>query len=105
MALKKKIVMSNGLPLEYHKISLVNIEPNQQITILKDSYLNEEARQYEKDYARGSIEGVPTFPYVSSEYIHLNYDENIEYMNGDLMTQAYDLLKKARPELADAEDI
>ena len=26
MALKKKITMPNGLPLEYHRISLVNIQ-------------------------------------------------------------------------------
>ena len=105
MALKKKITMSNGLPLEYHKISLITIEPNQQITILRHSYLNEEARQYEKDYAAGKIKGEPIFPYVDDEYIHINYSENIEYMAGDPMKCAYGLLKKHRPEFNDAEDV
>lgn len=105
MALKKKIIMPNGLPLEYHKISLVNIEPNLQITILRHSYLNEEARQYEKDYAAGLIEGEPIFPYVDAKYIHINYADNIEDMTGDTMECAYALLKKHCPELADAEDI
>lgn len=105
MALKKKIVMPNGLPLEYHRIGLVNIEPNHQITILRYSYLNEEARQYEKDYADGKIEGEPTFPYVDNEYVHIDYAENIEDMVGDTMKCAYELLKKHRPEFADAEDI
>lgn len=105
MALKKKVVMQNGLPLEYHKISLVTIEPNLQITILRHSYLNEEARQYEKDYAQGLIEGDPVFPYVDYEYINMDYSENIEEMIGDTMRCAYELLKKHRPEFADAEDI
>ena len=105
MALKKKITMSNGLPLEYHKISLVTIEPNQQITILRHSYLNEEARQIEKDYAAGEINGDLIFPYVDYEYIHINYNENIEEMAGNAMQCAYALLKKHRPEFADAEDV
>lgn len=105
MALKKKIRMQNGLELEYHKISLVTIEPGQKITILQHSYLNEESRQYEKDYAAGKIKGDPVFPYMNSEYIHLNYSENIEGMNGDAMKCAYGLLKKHRPELVDAENI
>ena len=105
MALKKKIIMPNGLPLAYHRIALVNIEPNQQITILRHSYLNEEARQYEKDYALGLIEGEPTFPYVDYEYISMNYSENIDHMNGDMMECAYELLKKHRPQFEDAEDV
>lgn len=105
MALKKIITMANGLPLEYHKIGLINIEPNQQITILRHSYLNEEARQYEKDYANGLIEGEPQFPYIDHEYIHLDYNENIKDMNGDTMQCAYGLLKKHRKEFSDAEDL
>lgn len=105
MALKKKITMSNGLPLEYHRVALVTIEPNQQITILRHSYLNEEARQYEKDYASGLIKGEPSFPYVDHEYLHMKYGENIEEMKGDVMECAYKLLKKHRPEFADAEDL
>lgn len=104
MALMKKITMPNGLPLEYHRIALVSIEPNQQITILRHSYLNEEARQYEKDYAAGKIEGEPQFPYVDHEYVHMDYLESIEDMDGSAMQCAYKLLKKHRPEFADAED-
>lgn len=103
MALKKKITMSNGIPLDYHRIALVSIEPNQQITILRHSYLNEEARQYEKDYAEGKIKD-PTFPYVDAEYIHIDYKENINDMTTGVMDCAYNLLKKHCPDLANAED-
>lgn len=105
MALKKQITMANGLPLEYHRIALVNIEPNQQITILRHSYLNEEARQYEKDYAEGKIKGESTFPYVDYEYINMDYAETIGEMTGDAMKCAYKLLKKHRPEFEGSEDV
>lgn len=106
MALKKKITMSNGLPLEYHRVALVNIEPNQQITVLRYSYLDESARQFEKDYAAGKITGMDIqFPYIDHEYIHMDYSENIADMTGDTMEGAYKLLKKHRPEFADAEDV
>jgi hypothetical protein len=105
MALKKIITMPNGLPLEYHKIAKIDIEPNQQITILRHSYLNEGARQYEKDYAEGKIEDEPIFPYVDHEYIHIDYKENIDEMTGDTLECAYKLLKKHRPEFGDAEDV
>lgn len=105
MALKKKVTMPNGLPLEYHRVALITIEPNQQITILRHSYLDESARQYEKDYAAGKIEGDPVFPYVAHEYIHMDYADNIEDLDGEPMECAYCLLKKHRPEFADAEDL
>lgn len=100
MALKKKIISENGLPLEYHKISLVNIEPNHQITLLRESYLNEEARKYEKDYASGKI-SEPVFPYVDREYIRLEYQE----LDGNIMGLAYGLLKENKPDYKDAEDV
>lgn len=105
MALKKRLTMPNGLPLEYHRVALVSIEPNQQITVLYHSYLDEAARQYEKDWAAGEIKGEPQFPYVAHEYIHMDYNENIGDMDGDTMQCAYGLLKKHRPQFADAENV
>ena len=100
--------MPNGLPLEYHKVALVTIEPNQQITVLRHSYLSEEARQYEKDYAAGTLELAegehPQFPYVDHEYVHIPYADAIDALREGSMEGAYALLKKHRPDLADAED-
>lgn len=97
MALIKKIVMSNGLPLEYHRIALVSLDTNNQNTILVHSYLNEEARQYEKDYAAGLIKE-PVFPYVHSEYYNPDY-------NGAMsIGLAYDWLKNNVPAFEGAED-
>lgn len=102
MALKKKIVMPNGLPLEYHRIALVSLDINNQNTVLVHSYLNEEARQYEKDYAAGTLnlaEGErPVFPYVHSEYY------NPEYSGVMSISRAYDWLKANIPAFEGAED-
>lgn len=98
MALKKTIIKPNGLPLEYHRIAMVKIDTNQLITVLVHSYLNEEARNYEKDYANGNIEGEPVFPYVDAEYINVKYDEKMNIKN------AYEWLKTL-PQFEGAEDV
>ena len=98
MALKKVITKPNGLSLEYHRIGMVKIDTNEQITILLHSYLNEEGRNYEKAYARGEIEGEPVFPFVDSQYIPFEYDEEMSVKN------AYIWLKQ-QPDFKDAEDV
>lgn len=98
MALKKKVRMSNGLELDYHRIALVNIDVNNQITILRHSYVNEEARRYEKDYAAGKIEGEPSFPYVDYEYLFMEYEDGMN------VGKAYNWLKM-QPQFEGAEDI
>ena len=98
MALLKKVTMANGLPLEYHRIAMIKSEINQQVTILVHSYLNEEARQYEKDYANGLIEGEPTFPYVDARYYNIDYDPEMT------VVLAYEWLKDNIPEFEGAED-
>ena len=99
MALKKKVRMNNGLVLDYHRVALITIEPNQQVTILRHSYVDAEARQIEKDYAAGLIKPEEVmFPYVEHEYMHLDYDENMNMKN------AYAWLKE-QPGFEEAEDI
>ena len=77
---------------------MIKIDTNQQITLLVYSYLNEDARNYEKAYANGEIKGEPTFPYVDYQYINLEYDENMNIKN------AYKYLKTL-PEFDGATDI
>ena len=98
MAIKKKVKKPNGIELEYHRIALVTIDVNNQITVLRHSYLNEEARQYEKDYAKGKIKGEPVFPYVDYEYMHMEYEDGMN------VEKAYGWLKK-QPGFEDAEDV
>lgn len=104
MALKKKVREPNGLTLEYHRVALIKVEPGQQITILRHSYVDEAARQYEKDYASGALqlaEGeAPQWPYVAHEYMHFDYAEHAGDFKGGIMdgdgleSGAYRLMKK-----------
>lgn len=104
MAVKKKIKQNNGVELEYHRIAMIKIDLNQQITILVESYLNEDGRNYEKDYADGKIEGEPTFPYTSAEYHYFNYDTEPEMFKGNVVQKAYNWLKK-QEKFKGAEDV
>lgn len=98
MALLKQIKQANGVEVNYHRIAMVKIETNQITTILVYSYLNEDGRQYEKDYAECKIEGEPMWPYYTAEYKTFDYDENMSIKN------AYEWLKQ-QPEFEGAEDV
>lgn len=102
MAIKKEVTADNGIITEYHRIALMSIDVNQQNTILVNSYLSEDGRQIEKDYAAGLYddleEGMMKFPYVSAQYINCDYDENMT------ISRAYEYLKTL-PQFIGAEDI
>ena len=87
MAIKKKIKKTNGIELDYHRIVMIKMDVGQNVTVLVHSYLNEESRQYEKEYAAGKISKFE-FPYVDAEYLSLDYNEDISIKN------VYKLLKK-----------
>lgn len=98
MALKKKIQKPNGLTLEYHRIAMVKIDTNLQCTMLVYSYLDESSRLKEKEVLKVGIDKGEPLPYVESEYMSLEYDENMSIKN------AYEWLKK-QPAFADAVDV
>ena len=104
MAIVKEITEKNGVVLSYHKISMINVQVNQQITILVESYIDEKGRQYEKDYSQGLIEGEPTFPYTNAEYINIPYNESMELFAGNITKKAYEWLK-TQEKYKDAMDI
>lgn len=104
MAIQKAVTMSNGLTLSYHRIAMVKIDLNQQITILVESYPDEACREYEKDYAAGKIEGEPVFPYTKGEYYHLKYEEFPELLSGNVVYMAYQWLKQ-QPEFLDGKNV
>lgn len=104
MALKKAIRKQNGVALSYHRIAMVKVDTNQQITILVQSYIDEEGRNYEKKYANGEIEGEPTFPYTQGDYLYFDYSENSDLFKGNIVKKAYSWLKK-HPDYIGSEDI
>ena len=91
MAIKKKVTEENGVVTEYHRIALVQMEVNQQNTILVHSYLSEAGRQIEKDYAAGKYQdiefGMMKWPYVHAEYLNCEFDGEMT------VSKAYEWLK------------
>lgn len=104
MALKKLIKKPNGVYVNYHRIAMIKVDLNQQVTVLVESYVDEEGRDYEKAYAAGEIEGEPTFPYTDAEYISVEWGEAEEFLEGNVLEKAYGWLKK-QPDYVGAENI
>lgn len=102
MALKKTVTAKNGIVTEYHRIAMISVEVNQQNTILLYSYLSEDGRQVEKDYAAGKYNdmdsGLVPFPYYDAQYLHPDYDGTMT------VEKAYEYLKSL-PEFEGAEDV
>lgn len=102
MAIKVQVTADNGIVTEYHRIALMSIDVNNQNTILVHSYLNEDGRQIEKDYAAGLYnnveEGMMKFPYVAATYLHTDYDGSMS------ISAAYDYIKTLT-QFAGAEDV
>ena len=104
MALQIKLKTDNGVILSYHHIAAINIELNQRVTVIVESYIDEEGRQYDKDYMNGKIVGDPIFPYTSMEYIGIEWKDIGDLLNGNLLENAYNWLK-TQPTYAEAIDV
>lgn len=102
MAIKKKVTEDNGVITEYHRIAMIKIDINEQNTILVHSYLSEDGRQVEKDYASGKYSDIDIemmkFPYVDAQYLTCEYDGEMT------IEKAYSWLKQL-PQFSGAEDI
>lgn len=97
MAIKIDVKKSNGIVLNYHHIAMITVDINQRINILVRSYLDQDARQYDKDYTAGKIEGDPTFPYTDAEYITIEWKDIGNLLIGDLTKNMYEWLKTQPP--------
>lgn len=97
MALQIEIKSDNGVILNYHHIMFINVDINQRILIAIESYINEEGRQYDKDYANGKIKGEPNFPYTKMEYITIEWKDVGDLLTGDLTKNMYEWLKTQPP--------
>lgn len=113
MALKKELLLKNGITVNYHRIVALNEIINENISIQVLSYLDESKRTAEKEFEdiQNKIskneevteeemekisEGFETYTY------HSNYQ--IEYQDNYSVKDAYDYLKTL-DEFKDAKDI
>lgn len=84
MALKKEIVLDNGVIIKYHRIVSINNITNVSTIIEVASYTSEEKREEEK-VAIQNAQSIDVF--IDTEYINKDYTENMT------IEQAYDYLK------------
>ena len=91
MALKKKIIQSNGIETTYHRILYIQITTNECCSIAVQSYLDESARLEEQSGENESV-------YKSAVTYETDYDENMT------IEKAYKHLKKLE-KFSGAEDV
>lgn len=91
MALRKEIRQPDGVVTNYHRILFLKATVNRQNSIAVLSYVDEEARESEKD-------GTIAQPYCSSTTYETTYDETMNIVS------AYEYLK-TRSEFEGAIDI
>jgi len=97
MALKKELVLDNGITLNYHRVVSVNNITNQTSIIEVGSYINEEQREKEKQWYETNSQGNMNV-FILTNFYHKEYDENLNVVT------AYDYLKTL-DEFKDAEDV
>lgn len=98
MALKKKIVLENGITVNYHRIISLNKITNQTNIIEVASYTSEKKRLEEKEYYESEEEAKTMDVFINTTYINKEYDEN------ETITEAYNYLKTLE-QFAGAEDV
>lgn len=96
MALKKEIILDNGIVLNYHRVASVNNITNQTSIIEVASYINEAQRQKEIDWYKATVKGDMKV-FINAQFIETDYDKNLNVDN------AYDYLKTLE-QFKDAED-
>ena len=95
MALKKDIILDNGVIVKYHRIVSLNKITNNSNIIEVASYTSEEKRQEEKEAIKNS-KSMNVF--IHTTYLDKEYDET------ETIEDAYTYLK-AREIFKDAEDV
>ena len=95
MALKKEIVLDNGIITNYHRIVSINKITNNSIIIEIASYTSREKREEEKQALENKTE---MNVFINTRYINKEYDEKLNVVN------AYDYLKTLE-DFIESEDI
>lgn len=92
MALKKQIILDNGIAVNYHRINSIEFMTNWTININISSYISEEQRNKEIQYqniAKKQIRGEKLAPeeiillnkplnvFIEGDFLEIEYNENL----------------------------
>ena len=83
MALKKTIILSNGVPMSYHRISEIQNIVNGKTKLVIYSYVNQEQRDREKNHEIRYSDDI----YRTTDYAMLDYNDKLT------IKDAYEFLK------------
>ena len=98
MALNKSITLDNGIVVTYHRVVAVDTVTNVQCTITVHSYVDQAARNREKEFNENPTEEKWQPIYITSNVYVTDYDEDFN------VVAAYHYLKTL-DEYAGATDI
>lgn len=101
MALKKEIILDNGITVNYHRIVSLSKITNQSNIIEVASYTSKEKREEEKEAIKKGQEAgeaISTNIFIDTTYINKEYNEN------ETIEDAYSYLKTTE-KFKDAGDI
>ena len=94
MALKKEIILENGIPMNYHRISQINNIVNVGTQLIIFSYVNQEQRNREKNKEIRYSDEI----YKITDAVLISYNDTLK------IEDAYEYLKTT-DKYKDAEDI
>ncbi len=94
MALKKTIILENGIPMSYHRIAEIKNIVNNSTMLIIHSYINQEQRNREKNHEIRFSDDI----YKIIEQVKIAYNDKLDIVS------AYEYLKTTEKYL-DAEDI
>lgn len=75
MALKKEIILDNGIATKYHRIVSINKITNITTIIEVASYIDDTQRQKEVDYYNSTEEDKEMNVFIETNYINKEYNE------------------------------
>lgn len=75
MALKKEIILDNGIATNYHRIVSINKITNITTIIEVASYIDDTQRQKEVDYYNSTEEDKEMNVFIETNYINKEYNE------------------------------
>lgn len=94
MALKKKIILENGISMEYHRIAEIQNIVNYNTILIINSYVNQEQRNREKNHEIMYSDDI----YKIIDKVEIPYNDTLDIVS------AYEYLKTT-PKYEGAEDI
>ena len=99
MALKKEIILENGITVNYHRIVSLNKVTNHANIIEIASYINKAEREKEKTYYQNEDNNKSMNVFINTKYITKEYVENETIEESYTYLKTLDIFENAEDEI------